>query len=170
MSDTTDHLSVLGSIKERRQQIAENLHTDVKVPHWDDDGKAPIYVRYKAVPHPFIERGIRKVENAPKKQRGQVELDTNCDLLIEACIGVYIQIGEGDDGKFSLDESDPEGEWTTFDPTLATTLGLDDRATARDVVKGLFFTDGDIFSHAAEVVEFSGYHTATTNEELRGES
>lgn len=168
MTDTPENkrLSILGNLRSRREEIAEKLHLDLRVPNWDDPA---IYVRYGAIDHAYIARSRDRIEKAKSNRRGELELESNVDLLIRACVAVYAKL-EGDDTEYSLREGDPEGELTAFDPDLAENLGLERDATAREVVRRLFFTDGDIFSHAQKVVEFSGYREAEADEAIRGES
>lgn len=159
----TGRLSILGQLKARRDEILEGEHLDLQVPRWADP---EIVVRYKPLAHDVIRRAQAAVEKAPKQRRSQAEVDGNCDLLIRACTAVIARI-DGQD--YSLRPEDPKGEPTLFDEDLAANLGLEEGATARQVVKALFITDGDILSHAQSLVKWSGYRETSAEEELEGE-
>lgn len=155
--------SVLGSMKARRQQILEEQILDLPVPRWHEP---EIIVRYKPVDHGIISRALTAIEKAPGDKRPTVEVQRNSDVLIAGCVAVVARIG----GKeYSLREGDPEGDPTKFDDDLAANLGLDVRSTARDVVRALFITDGDIVSAASRVVDFSGYKETEADEKIAGE-
>lgn len=160
-------LSRLGDLKERRQAILESAVLDRKVPRWNDP---EVWVRYKPIDHSVIRAGFARIDSAPPAKKGEVEVNANADLLIRACVGVYAKLPDVDpEAEFSLRPDDPEGEPTRFDPDLATCLGLPDKATAREVVKKLFITEGDIIAHAKAVAEFSGYTEDETDTDFLGE-
>lgn len=156
-------LSVLSQLDKRRQAILEKEHLDLAVPRWTDP---EIFVRYKPVPHEHFSRGAQRVEKATPKDKPKVELESNIDVLVQGCIGVFARI----DGKdYSLRPGDPNGEWTGFDADLAENLGLPTGAGARAVVKALFIVDGDIMSHGSSLGEFSGYKEAEADTQVAGE-
>jgi hypothetical protein len=159
-------LSRLGDLKERRQTILEQAVLDRKVPRWNDP---EIWVRYKPIDHSIIRAGYSRIESAPPAKKGEVEVNSNADLLIRACVGVYAKLPEDTEGEYSLRPGDPEGVPTRFDPDLATNLGLSDKSTAREVVRKLFITEGDIIAHAKAVAEFSGYTEDETDTDFLGE-
>jgi hypothetical protein len=157
-------LSILGSLRERRAQILEEQILPLAVPRWDDP---KIVVKYKPVDHAII-RGIeRQVDAAPKKDRAKVELNGNCDVLIRACTAVVAVL---DDEEYSLRLNDPHGEPTIFDRDLGANLGLEPHATAREIVKALYITDGDILAAASAIGEFSGYRNQEADDGVSGES
>jgi hypothetical protein len=160
-----DRRSVLGNLKARREQIFQGEVLDLPVPRWRDP---QIHVQYKPVEHSTIRAGQTRMEKAPKNRRYQVEVEANCDLLIKGCVAVYARL-EGDSSRYSLRPDDWEGDPTTFDPDLAENLGLPESATARDVVRELFMTEGDILSHAQQLIEFSGYRETEADESVEGE-
>lgn len=156
-------LSVLGQLKARREEIRQGEHLDLPVPRWNDP---EVIVRYKPLEHAVIRRAQDAVDKAPKQRQYQTELEGNCDLLIRACEGVIARI-DGQD--YSLRPGDPKGEPTLFDPDLAANLGLEEGASARQVVKELFITDGDILSHAQALIQWSGYRETEADAQLEGE-
>lgn len=162
-TEAPDALSVLGSLKARREQIIASATLDLPVARWTDP---KVFVRYKPIDHAIIRRVQTAVEKAPKAEKAKVEVDGNCDVLIRACVGVFARI-DGSDREYSLRPGDPEGELTTFDPDLCENLGVD--ATARSAVKGLYMFDGDIISAAGAVADFSGYKVTEADDSLRGE-
>lgn len=164
IDETVDgKLSVLGQLKTRREEIRTGQHLDLPIPRWDDP---ELIVRYRPLEHSVIRRAQDQVDKAPKQKRYEVELNGNCDLLIRACEGVIARL-DGQD--YSLRPGDPKGEPTTFDADLASNLGLEEGATARQVVRDLFITDGDILSHTQALIEWSGYRETEADEQLEGE-
>jgi len=164
MSDT-GRLSVLGELSKRREEIKNEQLLSLPVPRWENP---TVWVRFEPVDHKAIRRAAESIDKAPKQRRGEVELEQNMDTLIRACVGVYAKL-DGDDREYSLRPDDFEGELTRFDQDLAANLGLPSDATARQVVKALYLTDGDILSHAMKLVEWSGYRE-TEADEAMGES
>jgi hypothetical protein len=158
-----DRLSVLGQLKDRREQILQKEHLDLPVPRWSDP---EIIVRYKPVPHRYFAAGQKIVEKAVGKDKAKVEVNANIDILIQGCTAVIARL-DGQD--YSLHPGDPKGDFTTFDPDLADNLGLGENATARETVMALFIVDGDIMSHAASLARFSGYREAEADEGVSGE-
>lgn len=163
MSEESARFSVLSNLKARREKIREGEKLVLPVPRWSDP---ELVVKYQPLEHSIIRAAQTRVEKAPKAKRFQVELEGNMDLLIRGCVAVVAKL---DGQEYSLRPDDPEGEPTTFDPDLAENLGLGENATARQVVKELFITDGDILSHAKSLVEFSGYRETEADEQIQGE-
>ncbi len=169
MSDTGEQqgssnaMSVLGNLKERRAQVLEEQVLDLPVPRWTNP---TIVVRYRPVEHTLIRRAQSSVDKAPKRQKSEMEVDVNADILIRGCKEVVAVV---DGEEYSLREGEPEGDPTAFDADLAKALGLDTRATARQVVRSLFLTDGDILSAATSVITFSGYKETEADEAVSGE-
>lgn len=164
MSETgTGRSTFLTNLKDRRKQIAEGEELVLSVPRWQDP---EILVKYRPIEHSVIRSAQTRVEKAPKARKWDAEVDGNADLLIRACKGVVAVL---DGEEFSLNPDDPEGEPTKFDADLAKNLGLPEGATARQVVKHLFITEGDVLSHGKALVEFSGYRDAEADEALAGE-
>lgn len=156
-------LSFLEHLKERREAIAESELLTLAVPRWSDP---VIKVVYRPIDHGIIRAAQTRVEKAPKAKQFAAEVDGNVDLLIRGCKAVVAVINEQ---EYSLRPGDHEGEPTTFDKDLALNLGLPDGSTARQVVKALFITEGDILSHGKSLVEFSGYRETEADEIISGE-
>ena len=166
-SDNGGPPSILSSLKERRQQVLNEQVLRLPVPRWDNP---TIVVMYKPVEHPFIRRAQTAVEKAGKDKKGDAEVDSNADILIRGCVGVVAVL----DGKeYSLRIGDEDGDPTLFDIDLADNLGVDGSGgkppTARQVVRSLFLTDGDILSAASEVIRFSGYRETEADSAVVGE-
>lgn len=160
---STGGLSILSSLKERRQQVIAEQQLALAVPRWSDP---VIVVKYKPLPHELIRASQTRLENAPKAKRAGLEVDLNADLLIRGCTAVVAVV---DGEEYSLRSGDPTGEPTLFDADLAENLGLDDAAKARDVVKALFITEPDIISAAQSLITWSGYKETEADDSLRGE-
>lgn len=160
-------LSVLSSLKERRQQVLEEQVLRLPIPRWDNPA---ITVKYKPVEHSFIRQAQNRVEKANKDRKADTEVEANADILIRGCVGVIAIV----DGKeYSLRPGDENGEPTLFDQDLAENLGMESIGgkppTARKVLQNLFITDGDILSAATELIRFSGYREAEADSTILGE-
>lgn len=153
--------SLLGRIRTRRDEIAAAQFIDLPVPRWEDP---VLKVRYGPLDHEVIRKGFQTQRKA--KDKAAAEVNTNADLLIAACIGVFAD----EDGKTSsLHPNGPDEEWTRFDPDLAESLGLPEGSTARQVVRAVYFTDGDVIGTGRRIIEFSGYQLQEGDDELLGE-
>lgn len=154
--------SPLGSLRERRAKMVEDLWTDIRVPRWgDNDGGPKLYVRFKpASPSEHAAR-FEKLQKQAKKPADWA-VDANAQVLVSCCVGIYAVEGEppadGEDDrpKLSLRDGDPHGPWTKFDPDLGNSLGLDAHAGAVSVCRALYFTEADITSTANRLMEWSG--------------
>jgi hypothetical protein len=142
--------AVKSTLKARREEIAAELFKDLPVPGWDNPR---ITVRYRPLEHPFIARKRKSVEKA-KGDKGEAEMNANLDLLIEGCVEISADNGEG--------------PWDGFDPNLAEALGVES-VSARQTCKALFFKDGDVVSHTDALIKFSGYVDAETEGQFAGE-
>lgn len=160
-------LSVLGSLKERRQEVLDKQVLRLPVPRWDDP---VIVVVYKPVDHSLIRQAQAKVEKAGRDKQAEVEIEGNADILIRGCVAVIAVV---DSAEYSLRPGDENGAPTKFDQDLAENLGVSGLGgkapTARQVVRSLFITDGDILSAASEVIRFSGYREAEADSVVLGE-
>lgn len=167
LREVTGGMSLLQSLKDRRQTIAKSQVLDLQVPRW---ANPEIWVSYQAVDFNVVDRARRNADKAKGDKQSDAILMANIDSLIAGCVGVYAILEDDDEHRhFSLRPGDPEGDLTTFDRDLAQNLGLNSEATARQVVRTLFFTDGDILEHAQRLGRWSGYRGETADEEL-GES
>jgi hypothetical protein len=157
-------LSVLDNLATRRQQIREDLTEDIPVPRWTDP---EIVVKFAPIDHDDLNKARTVVTKAQRGARSVAEIHANCDILIKACKGVVAVI---DGEEYSLRVGDRNGEPTLFDPDLAAALGLDgENATARQTVRALYLTDGDIIATADRLVRWSGYRLQQVDRELEGE-
>lgn len=155
--------SILGDLRARHEAITAEQVLELPVPRWHDP---EIVVRYRPATAEAIAKATRIAERAKGPGRTQAEINVNVDVLIEACVGVFAVL-EGK--KYSLAPGSPDGDLTRFDADLAENLGLDGNATARQVVRTLFITDGDIISHARRLGEWSGWALTTADEDFQGE-
>lgn len=160
-------LSILGSLKERRQQVLEEQVLRLPVPRWEDPS---IVVRYKPVAHTFIRTAQNRLEKANADKRSEVELEGNIDILIRGCDGVLAVL---DGQEYSLRPGDENGDPTLFDKDLAENLGVEGTGgkapSARQVVRALFITEGDILSAASKLITFSGYRETEADSAIVGE-
>lgn len=154
-------LSVLGQLKAKRENVVSNNHIDMPVPRWDSP---VIVVRYGPLDHNEFKRAGRQVDRAADNKKAEVEVNVNCDLLARAVQGVYGIVGGQ---KYSLRPGDHNGDWTKFDDDLAKNLGCGN--TAREIIKSLYITEGDILSTAGKLAEFSGYKEQEADDSIAGE-
>jgi hypothetical protein len=140
-------VSPLISLRERREQIVNDLYIDIKVPRWDDPS---IFVRFRPVSAMKLNAAIER----RRKQKGEDwTLLANADVLIDSCIGIYA-IFDGEDHKYSLRHNDAQGKWTKFDKDLADSLGVEaERAT--DTLRALYLTEGDLIDTANKLFRWS---------------
>jgi hypothetical protein len=138
----------LASLQARREQIVNDLYTDIQVPRWDSP---EIYVRFKPVSTIKLNAAIER----RRKQKGDDwSLLANADMLIESCVGIYAVFNGDTENKLSLSPTDPNGKWTKFDTELAKALGVDaQRAT--DSVQALYLTEGDLIDTANRLFRWS---------------
>lgn len=158
--------SPLADLRKRRQAALETLYLDLKVPRWDEDGGPAVYVRYAPIDPAAAIKAVQKRSKA-RPRPDDYQLLATIDVLLGACRGVYAVEGDPADGqvtRYSLRDGDPYGEWTRFDHDLANTLGIE-HERAVDIVRGLYFTDGDILGAYAQLSEWSGLTAQTQADE-----
>lgn len=162
--------SPLSNLRARRESIMAEQTLDLPVPRWEDP---VLVIRYRPVEHTQIKKNQARIEKAAKNQAGQVELEANTDLVVQGAVGVFARMNGQTMVCTDVDvwepvDLDSYDGWDKFSPALGETLGAESQS-ARGVVKALFFTDGDIMSHANEIIRFSGYKEAEADEALEGE-
>ncbi len=158
--------SQLARIRARRQEIVENLHLDLKVPRWDDDGDfPPVYVRYRPIP---IGKLIEIGERSNQDKDPDAVMQAEAALLVELCDGVYML---GPDGQAtSFDPEGALGDWPKPGPRLAAALGVDSQLPSVDVLRNLYFTDGDLVEASDKLAVWSRRKAEEADVVLAGES
>ncbi|WOF23843.1 hypothetical protein N8K70_03945 [Microbacterium betulae] len=144
--------SGLASLRKQREQIKASLHLDLLVPRYDE----PVYVRYTAP----TKAQINRINDRAKKSRDKDAL-AEAALLAECAVGVF----QKDDAGKPIGQ--PE-QWPKFDKDLAEYLGEPKLERAVDVVRALFFTDGDIIAQAAALGRWAGFAEEQAVEEYEG--
>lgn len=139
------------SLKARREQIVNDLYTDIKVPRWDSP---EIYVRFKPVSATKLNATLLKYTKESKNGTVDMSLVANAEMLFDSCVGVYAVLDGDTDTKLSLRKDDPNGPWTRFDTDLAEALGIDARR-ATDTVIGLYLTEGDLIETVNKLFRWS---------------
>lgn len=137
------------ALRQRRQEIIDELYMDLRVPRWDDP---EIYVRFKPVSASRLNGAI---ERRRKQKADNWSILANADMLVDACVGIYASF-DGGETQYSLRLDDPEGKWTKFDHELASALGLDDAKSAAEACLGLYLTEGDLIDAANRLFKWSG--------------
>lgn len=136
-------------LKNRREQIVNDLFVDIKVPRWEEP---EIYVRFKPVSATRLNAAI---DRRRKSKTDDWSLLANADMLVDSCVGVYAVIDGNKDNKMSLRLNDANGPWTKFDPDLAAALGVE-ASRASDACVALYLTEGDLLDTAAKLFKWSG--------------
>ncbi|SDC46256.1 hypothetical protein [Nocardioides lianchengensis] len=152
--------SVLESIRARRDRAKSVLFIDIKVPRYDP----PVWVRFKPTEQKRIDGAGERARKSKDDDRTVI---ANAAILAEACIGVFEVV---DDDKVSIDPTDRStdpADWPKFDKRLARLLEIP-AGKATDVVRGLYLTDGDIISTAADLGEWSGYARDMLEQDTEG--
>lgn len=156
--------SALADLRQRRAKLIEELYVDLEVPRWADDGGPSIWVRYGPIPPGFIAGAVERRQKQ-KHTLGDDWMDyVNADVLAKCCLGVY---GVVDGEKVSLKVGDPAGPWTMFDADLAEALGLD-LQRAVDVVRALYYTDGDRTMAVGQLTDWSAQESARVEKTSQG--
>lgn len=146
--------SGLAALRGERKKIEAGLHLDLRVPRYE----TPLYVRYK----PMSSAQMSRISERTRKSNAPDAIARgNAQILAECAVGVFELDGKG------KPVGTPE-EWVTIGPDLAEQLGQPELKTASDVIRALFFTDGDITSTVNRVTEWSGYANAEGVEEYSG--
>ncbi|WP_221585553.1 hypothetical protein [Microbacterium sp. G2-8] len=144
--------SGLAALRTQRAEIKKKLHLDLQVPRYEE----PVYVRYS----PPTKAQINRINDRASKSRDKGAFG-EAMLLADCCIGVFQKDA---DGKPIGGEED----WPKFDKDLAAYLGEPELERAADVVRALFFTDGDIISQLAALTNWAGFAEAQAVEEYEG--
>jgi hypothetical protein len=147
-----------GRLRERREAVAAKLYTDRDVPRLPG-----VVVRFGPIPGGTIEQINRRTEKSKDPERYVLGAASS---LTHACLGVYDVTDDEDaaiattkDGRHlvSIDADHPDDPAPKFDARLAKLLGLHETASAIQVVRGFYLTDGDVVSESNEVTVWSGY-------------
>jgi hypothetical protein len=159
----------LGRLRQRVEQTRREAHVDCRIDVKDDD--LSLLVRYKAVDLDTLE----KINNRGKK-RG---FENDCALLIRACLGIFVDLGEQVVSVDSIDDPDAAsahidtsdkivGEPVTFSSDwLAAEFGVTSGKTV-DVVRALFPFELQINQHARDVLQLSQGTTSDVREAALG--
>lgn len=155
--------TVIGSLREKRAEARKKLVTDIKVPRTVELLGLDIRVRFSPLSSARLEQAAKSAEKSKSPDRN---VAANAAALADACVGVFYVV---DGEEKSLDDQDPNGDWPKFDQRLAEILGMDSGPVkAADVVRELYFTDGDITSVAGELTEWSGFTGRGLEEDFAG--
>jgi hypothetical protein len=123
--------SILDRLREKRRQEAGRSTIDLPISGWGGD----VIARYRLL-DPLVEgRDIaERVRAQYREDQAAQEFYALIDTLIAACDGLYARDTDGEVKPLSLNGGGP----ATYTVELAAALGVEEAATARDVVIGLF--------------------------------
>ncbi len=152
----------LRSLKVRRAELVENLYLDHPVPRYSDP---QVFIRFHAVESKKLNASVKSRENQGKRDpKIDWQLLANCDLLEECCEGIYAIWPDAPDEKVALSGS---GHWSKFDQETAIALGVEKEALyPTDVVRKLFFTDGDLIAAANALLIWSNEASQKSDEDF----
>jgi hypothetical protein len=168
--------SPLMNLRAQRTAIINALYLDLEVPRWSDGGQPGVWIRYK--PAKFTLTLMAAERRKESKDPEWLEL-ANADVLVDACVGVYTKV----DGNAYTVNSD--GQWVQFDPDqavpsdwvpvtgeggtrLAEAFGIQTN-TAVGIMRGLFYSGGDMMAHSGRLNEFSARVMPEADKQFLGE-
>jgi hypothetical protein len=157
---------LMALLAKRREEISSEQVYKLDVPRWD----APrLRMEFGPVDHSILKRGSVEQEQAQKngnaKKQSEVEINTNADILINACIKIVAIMPDGQEMGLGRD-----GEYTRFDHDAAIAFNMPEGSSAREVCRKFFITDADLLIAAKKLGEWSGYRNDAVEETLVGES
>jgi hypothetical protein len=153
------HASPFDGLLAKLAKAREELTLDLEVPRWHDEFGFRVVVRYAPLTPGYVTGVAQKFAKATDAER-MVLVHAQC--LVHCCRGVYLV--EDDGTKLAFNSDNPDGPWPRFDgesgADLARTIGANPEASlggsAIDVVKRLYFTEGDLLLAANELAVWSG--------------
>lgn len=144
-------------LRKRREQIVNELYTDIQIPRWDEP---ELFIRFKPVSATKLNATI---ERRRKQKSDDWSFLANADMLVDSCVGIYGVLNGDHDNKLSLRPNDSKGTWTKFDPDLASALGIE-AVRAADVCTALFLTEGDLIDTANKLFKWSNIANSEADE------
>lgn len=169
--------SQLINIRAQRAKMLQKLHLDLEVPRIGDEGPAQVWIRYRPA---SFSVGMRAAERRRKQKLDEAEILAAADVLVEACVGVYVKV---DGQAYTVT---PDREWRPFDPDHAADTDWvsvrGERATdlaavtvegniggAVELMRALFATENDMLAHSIALGNFSTKEVGGADQELLGE-
>src|SRR5580765_2030555 len=156
--------NLLDRIRAKRLELAERRSTYITVPGYEDIG---LVVQYHLLDGKELDRIAEKVK---RQMRDRVDrgLNAAADTLIAACDGFFLDKGSSEYAPF-----DPgnRGAPLRYEKELAEFLGVEEVATARDVVF-MIFADNDVAlaNHAMKLNRWFTNTSRDADEEFLGEA
>lgn len=159
-------LSPLASLRESYAKVLDENYIDLKIPRWDERTPYAIYVRYRPVDPTAAQKAIKRRQKA---RTDDANILATLDALVGACIGVFAVVDTTIDEpvRLSLRQDEPEGEWTRFDPDLATAFGWSE-TRAVDVARKLYLSDAAVLGAFAALSEWSGIGMSAADDDFLG--
>lgn len=147
--------SFLAELAQRRRQMAEEKPDfDLDIPAWDNFG-VTIKVHFRPISEPEL---VEVTKQATKQARKGSALKANMQLIVKACTGLSVDLGNGN-----------AKEYTGFgDATLGADFNVEEKS-AQANVRELYKLDGYITSTADGVIEKSGFANRQIRDQLAGE-
>lgn len=155
---------LMGVLARRRDQIIDEQILTLEVPRWTEP---KLKIEFAPVDHAVLKRGSLAQERAQKedvKKRTEAEINTNADILVNACIRIIAVMPDGSEIGLGAN-----GDFTRFDIDAAIALGMPESSNARSVCIAFFITTADLLLTAKMLGEWSGYREGAVEEAITGE-
>jgi hypothetical protein len=162
-----DPTNLLEQLAAKRKEISENKETFIPIPGYDREPPL-LLARYRLLEGPEL-AGIGQKVSREIKARWDRQLFAAIDTFIAACIGIYVDKGDGKPEPLTVNGDPVLG----FDESLAEALHykseLSQPVRGRDVVLGLFGkNDVMITNHAMQLNRWFGDTTVDVSQEFLG--
>jgi hypothetical protein len=131
---------------QRKQALAKGLYLDLKIPRYDET----LVGRFKPVGNRVITAAHKRMEASKDPDR---EAIANAAIMSHGVVGFF----------------DPEHPDKIADVSeVRDMLDLPADATAIDILRALFYTDGDLIAVAGKLAEWSGFSEQAAEEYQQG--
>lgn len=156
--------SLMEALRAKRQEIAANKETDIRLPGYDNP---IVLVRYRVLDG----KETQDIAKRNQKIRDRFEFGTavSLDTIIRACTGFYYTLPDDPSGEVHP-LNDIQGEHLTkYDSRTADYFGLETES-ARDVVIGIFGgNEVAVGQHAVQLSRWMGNTSREIDSDLLGE-
>lgn len=151
-------------IRGRLASQREKVTFDLAVP----GAEPPLYCRFEVQPYKRLSEAANAIKDAEKERDDEKVMRVNCQLVADACLGVFELDEQGK--PISCDPAMPDGPWPRFGPKLAEALGIDNPPIRTvDLVPDVI-TEAGVFHFAGEIMIRSGFDPEAKPTELKKSS
>ncbi len=147
--------SILSDLAKKRQELLESDTASIVVPRWERVG-IDVRLVVRPVAHERFSAIMKRAETAKKNRIATADVDAAADIVIAATKKVTFDGVAASEYGFDADLARALGE----------TIVKGEEPTAREVLRKVILTDGDILAISSAVVEYSGYRDAKVADDL----